>query len=118
MHDAATRELTQEAAQVLVQVHRLLWQATNEAFAAVANRRDPRAAHLAMSCSRLVDLVHELVPPSHLEELADRPEAVGADPVELVRLAEALTRTMPVDRFPVGMSEVVVLMIDTVRDFS
>ncbi|GAA2469007.1 hypothetical protein GCM10009858_02900 [Terrabacter carboxydivorans] len=38
------------------------------------------------------------------------------DPIELVRAAEALTRTVPIEALPVGSSRVVVALCDLLRD--
>src|SRR6478752_8601305 len=38
------------------------------------------------------------------------------DPIELVRAAEALTRTVPIEALPVGSSRVVVALCDLLRE--
>ncbi len=60
-----------------------------------------------------------LVPDEHRTAvLLEAPEATGADPIDLARRAEGLTRAVPVHHFPAGITSVVVLLIDTVRGVS
>ncbi len=109
---------TPAAGQALVQMHRLLWQARVEAHRRALGTRDLDAVDLAFNLSYLCDQVLDLVPDEHRAAiLLDPPEVTGADPIDLARRAERLTRDRPVHEFPAGITSVVVLLIDTVRDF-
>lgn len=109
---------TPEAAQVLVQMHQLLWQASVEAHGRARQNRDVESVDLAFTLSHLYAQVYDLVPGAYHNLLLDRPQDSGADPVDLLRRAEELSRTEPVHHFPPGTESVVVLLTGTVRDFS
>lgn len=111
-------DTTPEAARVLVHMHQLLWQAGNEADRRAHQTRDLETVALANNLTYACDQVFHLVPVPCRDALLDRPEVDGADPVELARRAEELSRTAPVHQFPPGIGSVVELLIDTVREFS
>lgn len=110
---------TPEAAQVLVQMYQLLWQARGEAYQRFqADPKDFVSAELTFILYDLYGRVFDLIPPDFRDDLLGRPEITGADPVELARQAELLSRTQSVHHFPPGIATVVVRLIDTVREFS
>ena len=110
---------TPEVAQVLVQMYQLLWQARGEAYQRFhADPEDLVSADLTFVLYDLYGRVLDLIPPAYRDAIPDRPEVTGADPVELARQAELLSRTQPVHHFPPGIATVVVRLIDTVREFS
>lgn len=111
-------ETTPEAARVLVHMHQLLRQAGTEADRRAHQSHDLDAVALANNLTYACDQVFHLVPKSYRDALLDRPDADGADPVELARRAEELSRTAPVHHFPPGIVPAVELLIETVRDFS
>ncbi len=113
-----TTTTTPAAAQALVQMHQLLWQASVEAHQRAREARDLDSVDLAFNLSYLCDQVFHLVPEASRAALVEPPEATGADPIELLRRAEELTRAEPVHHFPAGITSVVGLLIDTLRDFS
>ncbi|MGB3257771.1 MAG: hypothetical protein WBA72_07250 [Ornithinimicrobium sp.] len=109
---------TPEAAQVLVQMHQLLWRASVEAHGRARQNGDVWSVDLAFTLSHLYAQVYDLVPGAYRNLLLDRPQDSGADPVDLLRRAEELRRTAPVHHFPPGTESVLVPLTDTVRDFS
>ncbi|USQ77826.1 hypothetical protein [Ornithinimicrobium cryptoxanthini] len=109
---------TPAAAQVLVRMHQLLWQASTEAHRRACAAPDPPAVDLAFILDHLCAQVYDLVPGDYRDALLDRPATCGADPVDLAAQAEGLSRQEPVNDFPPGICLVVVRLIDTVRDFS
>lgn len=111
-------DTTPEAAQVLVHMHQLLWQAGAEADRRAHQSRDLDTVALANNLTYACDRVFHLVPEPCRDALLDRPDADGADPVELAHRAEELSRTAPVHHFPHGIVPVVELLIETVREFS
>jgi hypothetical protein len=111
-------DTTPEAARVLVHLHQLLWQAGTEADRRAHQSRDLDTVALANNLSYACDLVFHLVPNSHRDALLDRPGADGADPVELARRAEELSRMAPVHHFPPGFESVVQLLGKTVEESS
>ena len=111
-------DTTPEAARVLVHMHQLLWQAGTEADRRAHQSRDLDTVALANNLTYACDLVFHLLPESHRDALLDRPGADGADPVELARRAEELSRTAPVHHFPPGIVSVVEILIETVGEFS
>lgn len=111
-------DTTPETARVLVQMHQLLWQAGIEADRRARASRDLDTVALANNLTYACDQVFHLVPGPYRDALLDRPDVIGAKPVELARRAEELSRTEPVHHFPPGIAPVVELLIDTVRDFS
>lgn len=112
-------DVTPEAADVLVQMYQLLYQARDEAYQRFrATPKDLSLAELAGELYELYELVFDMIPAAHLEALLDRPGTTGADPVDLARQAELLSRTQPVHHFPPGIATVVVRLIDTVRGHS
>ncbi len=113
-----TTTTTPAAAQALVQMHQLLWKGRVEAHDRARENRDLDSVDLAFNLSYLCDQVYDLVPEAHRAALLERPETIGGDPVDLARRAEELTRAEPAHHFPPGLTPVVGLLIDTVRDFS
>lgn len=111
-------DTTPEAARVLVHMHQLLWQAGDEAHRQAHQSRDLDTVALANNLTYACDQVFQLVPRTHRDALLNRPGGDGADPVELARRAEELSRTEPVHQFPPGIVSVVELLLDTVREFS
>ncbi|MGD8150442.1 hypothetical protein [Ornithinimicrobium sp. Y1694] len=111
-------DTTPDAARVLVHMHQLLWQAGTEADRRAHQSRDLDTVALANNLTYARDQVFHLVPESCRDALLDRPGAAGADPVELARRAEELSRTAPVHHFPPGIVSVVDLLIETVGEFS
>lgn len=111
-------DTTPDAARVLVHMHQLLWQAGTEADRRAHRSRDLDTVALANNLTYARDQVFHLVPESYRDALLDRPGAAGADPVELARRAEELSRTAPVHHFPPGIVSVVDLLIETVGEFS
>ncbi|WP_134773220.1 hypothetical protein [Ornithinimicrobium flavum] len=111
-------DTTPEAARVLVHMHQLLWQAGTEADRRAHQSRDLEAVALANNLTYARDLVFHLVPECCRDALLDLPVADGADPVELARRAEELSRSTPVHRYPPGVVSVVDLLIETVGEFS
>lgn len=107
-----------ETARVLVHMHQLLWQAGTEADRRARQSRDLDMVALANNLTYACDQVFHLVPVPCRDALLDRPEAEGADPVELARRAEELSRAVPVHHLLPGLAAVVELLIDTVREFS
>ena len=106
------------AAQALVRMHQLLWKARVEAQHRARENRDLDSVDLAFNLSYLCDQVFHLVPEASKAALVEPPEATGVDPIELVRRAEELTRAEPVHHFPAGITSVVGLLIDTLRDIT
>ncbi|AXH95952.1 hypothetical protein [Ornithinimicrobium avium] len=111
-------DTTPQAARVLVQMHQLLRQAGAEAYRRARQSLDLDTVALASNLTYACDLVFHLVPEPYRDALVDGPEVDGADPVELARRAEELSRTAPVNHFPPGMVPVVEILIETVREFS
>ena len=109
---------TPVAARLLVRMHQLLWQASAEADRRARASRDLVTVALANNLTYACDRVFHLLPTASLDALLDRPEVTGADPVDLARQAVALSRTQPLQDFPPGMASVLVLLIDTVGEFS
>lgn len=112
------RRTTPAAAQALVQMHQLLWQASVEAHERARQNRDVTSVDLAFNLSHLQARLYDLVPQAYRDALLDRPDVTGTDPVGLARRAEELSQTEPVHHFPPGVAPVVVRLSDTVRDFS
>lgn len=110
--------VTPEAAQVLVQMHQLLWHAGVQAHRRARESQDLDAVDLAFNLSHLCAQVYDLVPAEHRHALVDRPEVTGADPVDLAGRAAGLARAVPTLQFLHGTDAVVLLLDDTLRGFS
>lgn len=111
-------DTTPEAARVLVHMHQLLWQAGTEADRRAHQSRDLDTVALANNLTYACDQVFHLVPEPYRDALLNRPDADGADPVDLARRAAELSRTAPVRHLPPGIVPVVEILIDTVGEFS
>lgn len=112
-------DATPEVADVLVQMYQLLYQARAEAYQRFrATPKDLSLAELTGELYEVYALIFDMIPAPHLEALLDRPQITGADPIDLARQAELLSRTQPVHHFPPGIAAVVVRLIDTVRSHS
>ena len=127
-----------QAAKDLVQAHRLLSQAAAESRAAevtleqsrvrpqpsgaVLEPLPPDVARLMGMASAFADLaeeLHLLFPADVGPDFEEWPlEPTGADPLDLARQAEQLTRRHPLAEFPPGTGTLVVRLIDAIRVFS
>lgn len=111
-------DTTPEAAQALVYMHQLLWQASTVADRRARQSCDLDAVALANNVTYACDQVFHLVPESCRDALLSRPDADGTDPVELVRRAKELSRAAPAHHFPAGIGAVVEILLETVGEFS
>lgn len=119
---------TREAIHDLVRMHHLLWRAEAEARVLLEQSRDSadrdettsfRFEVMAGALAYLAEDVHQLFPVGVVPAFDGWPlETTGADPIELARQAEQLTRNRRLADFPLGMGGVIVRILDTIRDFS
>lgn len=114
-------DLEQDPTRILTAVVWLLFRAAEQAWAQAESAGGiyvmqmlGLGAHLA-ACQGLellpIDVELDLDPDDLLE-----PEASGTDPAELLRTAERLTRSVPIEAFPAGTSMLVVALCDLVRE--
>lgn len=108
---------TPEAIACLVQVHLLLSRARAEAWAA-ATKAGFADLDLAGALEDLQVDAQLMFPEGVVPAFEEWPQATGADPLELARQAEMLTRQHPIAHFPRPMTTFVVRLIDAIRDFS
>lgn len=108
---------TPEAIGCLVQVHLLLSRARAEAWATAA-QSDFVDLDLAGALEDLEADAQLMFPKGVVPAFDEWPQATGADPLELARQAEELTREHPIGHFPPPMTTFVVRLIDVIRDFS
>lgn len=101
---------------VLLQVHHLLAQARAEATARARTATDPDTVHLAFALTCLHGQCLELLPLPVRGLLSQAPAATGADPLDLARAAERVTRSLSAHQLPPGAATLVVRLIDTIRD--
>lgn len=108
---------TPEAIGCLVQVHLLLSRARAEAWATAA-RSDFVDLDLAGALEDLEADAQLMFPEGVVPAFDEWPRATGADPLELARQAEELTREHPIGHFPQQMTTFVARLVDVIRDFS
>jgi len=109
----STDETTgQDAADTLAAVVRLLSRAADMAWDRAA-RRAPLMTGLGLGAQLAASHALALLPQ---DAPVDDPVPVETDPVQLLRAAEQLTRVHPVEQFPPGTSQVIVAIIDLLRE--
>lgn len=99
--------------EVLAAVARLLGRAADRALEISADEPDLLLECLGLGARITAGRVFGLLPEG--VEIDDLPVA-QSDPFELVRAAEALMRTHPLEQFPPGAAHVVVDICDLVRE--
>ncbi len=104
-------------AEILSQIVVLLDQATAEADERLRSGFTLANGFLAGQSALLRSEAMALLPDQTFPDV-ERPVAVGASPLLLLQAAESLTATLPIERFPPGMSHLVVRMIVTLRELS
>lgn len=108
-----------EGIQALATVARLLWGAA-EQWGAQAEIEGPLSpCHLLSLGADLAACQAVNLLPDPLLGTLDRelePATVEAGPRQLLRAAEELTRTLPIEAFPSGTSQVVVAIGDLIRE--
>lgn len=116
-----TTETAQDGLALIASVTLLLDAAADRCLSILA--ADPAHAlehsfalsDLGLGARLAADQAMDLLP-ADLELGASSPNQ--DDPLELVRAAEALTRTVPVDTLPAGSSRLVVALCDLLREHS
>ena len=112
-----------DAAQTLAAVVRLLSAAAEQAWAQADTDGplSPRrmlglGAHLA-ACQGLDLMPDPLLahPPRDEVTLRQEPDDVRGEPLQLLRAAEKLARSVPIEAFPAGTSDLVISICDLVR---
>lgn len=111
MNSSTITELSSRRA--LEEVVQLLSCASTRAHALSSARHDLPMGALGLGAQLAVSQALELLPPG-----ADVDERVPghATPIDLVRAAEAVTRTVPIDQFPPGTSQLIVAICDLIRE--
>ena len=103
--------------EILSQIVVLLDQATAEADERLRSGFTLTNGYLSGQSALLRSEAMALLPDQTFPDV-ERPVAVGASPVALLREAESLTSALPIEQFPPGMSHLVVRMIVTLRDLA
>ena len=99
--------------RALEEVVRLLSCASTRAHALSSSQHDLPMGALGLGAQLAVSQALELLPARR------RRRRVGpghATPIDLVRSAEAVTRTVPIDQFPPGTSQLIVAICDLIRE--
>lgn len=111
MNSSTITELSSRRA--LERVVQLLSCASMRAHALSSTQHDVSMGALGLGAQLAVSQALELLPAD-----ADVDESVHghATPIDLVRAAEAVTRTVPIDQFPPGTSQLIVAICDLIRE--
>lgn len=108
---ATTNMNVTEAQEVLAGVVRLLSRAADQA----ADMPPPGLPGLSLGAQLVASQALTLLP---LHVQVDEPVPLQADPLELLRAAEALTRVHPIGAYPAGASQLVVAIDDLIREYN
>ncbi len=101
------------AVAVLAEVVALLDQACREGLHATTSTRSSRVACLTSDAQSLCYAAVDLLPGGLFPDI-DRPPVTGTPPLELIREAGRLARTLPVEQSPPGAAR----LAETVGDHS
>ncbi len=110
---SATRAMRREGEDALAGVVRLLGRVGDLALDPDAIRRDPALPCLGLGADLAASQALALLPP---DAPVDDPVPPQTDPVELLRAADALTRTLPIEAFPAGASQVIGAISDLLAE--
>lgn len=111
MNSSTITELSSRRA--LERVVQLLSCASTRAHALSSARHDLPMGALGLGAQLAVSQALSLLPPG---ADVDDPVPGHATPIDLVRAAEAVTRTVPIDQFPPGTSQLIVAICDLIRE--
>lgn len=111
MNSSTITELSSRRA--LEEVVQLLSCASTRAHALSSARHDLHMGALGLGAQLAVSQALELLP---ADADVDKPVPGHATPIDLVRSAEAVTRTVPIDQFPPGTSQLIVAICDLIRE--
>ncbi|WP_404380411.1 hypothetical protein LL946_10545 [Knoellia locipacati] len=111
MNSSTITELSSRSA--LEEVVQLLSCASARALALSSARHDLAMGALGLGAQLAVSQALGLLPAD-----VDVDESVPghATPIDLVRSAEAVTRTVPIEQFPPGTSQLIVAICDLIRE--
>jgi hypothetical protein len=116
-----TAKTERAALAVIAGVTLLLDAAADRCLSILANDPAPALEHsfalsdLGLGARLAADQAVDLLPPGFERGMSSPNQG---DPLELVRAAEALTRTVPVEELPAGSSRLVVALCDLLREHS
>lgn len=113
MNSSTITELSSRSA--LEEVVQLLSCASTRALALSSARHDLAMGALGLGAQLAVSQALELLP-ADVDVDVDELVPGHATPIELVRSAEAVTRTAPIDQFPPGTSQLIVAICDLIRE--
>lgn len=99
-----------EAQEVLAGVVRLLSRAADQPVEV----REPGRLALSLGAQLVASQALALLP---LDADVDDPVPLQTNPLELLRAAETLTRTCPLEAYPAGASQVIVAICDLIREY-
>ena len=112
-----------DAAQTLAAVVRLLSAAAEQAWAQADLEGPLSPRHLLglgvhLPACQGLDLLPDLPtghPPRDEGTLQQKPDDVHGEPLQLLRAAEELARSVPIEAFPAGASDLVISICDLIR---
>ena len=101
--------------RALEEVVQLLSCASTRAHALSSSQHDLPMGALGLGAQLAVSQALELLP-ADVDADVDDPVPGQTTPIDLVRAAEAVTRTVPIDQFPPGTSQLIVAICDLIRE--
>lgn len=121
MPSISTGPTQKDGEQILAAVVRLLTRAGDRACDAATPGPHPGAAALAHPGAAALALGAQLAASQALGLLGedaqvDEPVPAQADPLRLLRAAEELTRTLPIEAYPPGTCQVIAAICDLIRE--
>lgn len=112
-----TTELTtDQASTTLARVYLLVSIAGDSPPTPPQTSEESRRSMLIFSAYLLALEILALLPPGY--PIDDDESVAGHDPLQLLQEAEGLTRAHPIEQFPAGTSQIIVQLLDLVRELA
>ncbi len=102
-----------DAADSLIAIAHLLARASDMAWDQASTHPNPALRFLGLGLDLATSQALELFPEGHD---VDDPAPVETDPLKLLRAAEELTRLHPIEDFPPGTSQLIVVICDLLNE--
>lgn len=116
-HVPSRTDTSPAVVDILTRLVQVLDLADREARYAAKGARTLRLSSVSIESSTMCIEAVAMLPDQLFPDI-DRPAATGVDPIRLLRQAEQMTCELPIEHFPAGMSQLILRLIDTIRDYS